>query len=129
MSFDEFRTGGLVGGSGLPAPTGGTWHGSGDARDLVVPGRWGMDEALRRSGYVVRFDTPHHRGDAGLRVYERYVGLRGQERVGLVDEQGRVWHYDSAEVSFEARLEPPYFPTPPGPGVNIAMRRRGFKWA
>ena len=31
--------------------------------------------------------------------YERYLGLRGQERVGLVDRNGRVHHYDADEVT------------------------------
>lgn len=129
MSFDDFNTQGLP--AGERCSVGGHWSGSGNALDFVVPGRWKMDEVLRQYGYVVRFTTPDHRNDDGLRVYERYIGLRGQERVGLVDVQGRVWHYDFAEVSFEARFEPPYFPTPPGPGVNVEMRPRkgGFKWA
>lgn len=32
------------------------------------------------------------------RVYEQYTGLRGQSRIGLVDEQGRVHHFDLGEV-------------------------------
>ena len=34
-----------------------------------------------------------------LAIYEIYVGLRGQLRVGLVDHLGRVYHYDASELS------------------------------
>lgn len=47
--------------------------------------RWRCPRNLPRSGAVVR-------------VYERYVGLHGQERVGLVDEVGRVHHFDVADL-------------------------------
>lgn len=32
------------------------------------------------------------------RIYEQYTGLRGQARIGLVDAQGRVHHFDVGEV-------------------------------
>lgn len=32
------------------------------------------------------------------RIYEQYVGLRGQLRVGLVDLQGRVHHFDAEDM-------------------------------
>lgn len=35
-------------------------------------------------------------------VYEVYVGLRGQLRVGLVGHMGRVFHYDAAELRLQA---------------------------
>jgi hypothetical protein len=54
------------------------------------------------------WETPH--GTVEARVYEAYIGLRGQVRVGLVDYQGRVWHYDASEL------------TP-----NPVMASRGFK--
>ena len=31
-------------------------------------------------------------------VYERYLGLHGQQRVGLVDNCGRVYHYDLDQI-------------------------------
>lgn len=31
-------------------------------------------------------------------IYEYYLGLKGQARVGLVDTQGRVHHYDRDEI-------------------------------
>jgi hypothetical protein len=31
-------------------------------------------------------------------VYEVYVGLRGQLRVGLIGHMGRVYHYDADEL-------------------------------
>lgn len=31
-------------------------------------------------------------------VYEEYVGLSGQARVGLVDSMGRVYHYDLSDI-------------------------------
>lgn len=33
-----------------------------------------------------------------VRIYERYIGLSGQERIGFVDRHGRVFHHDSSEV-------------------------------
>lgn len=64
-------------------------------------------EELRRAGYTVRWTTPDHDGDPELAVYERYTGLHGQERFGLVDVAGRVWHYDSEDIYAEAQLEGP----------------------
>lgn len=48
----------------------------------------------------VRFDyvTPHHRQAAPFRIAEFYTGLRGQKRIKLVDDVGRVWHYDYDEA-------------------------------
>jgi hypothetical protein len=43
------------------------------------------------------WETPH--GTVDATVYEAYIGLRGQQRVGLVDRQGRVWHYDASELT------------------------------
>lgn len=43
-----------------------------------------------------RWVTPD--GDLDARIYEIYVGLRGQWRLGLVDAEGRVHHYDADEV-------------------------------
>lgn len=43
------------------------------------------------------WETPT--GELVARVYEEYLGLRGQRRVGLVDCQGRVFHYDEALVT------------------------------
>jgi hypothetical protein len=40
--------------------------------------------------------TPH--GPICARIYESYIGLRGQPRYGLVDRQGRVHHYDRADL-------------------------------
>lgn len=41
---------------------------------------------------------------ASLKIYESYIGLRGQQRVGLVDSVGRVHHYDLEEyMSLEAQ--------------------------
>lgn len=37
-------------------------------------------------------------GEIEAEIYERYIGLRGQQRVGLVDKHGRVFHYDLAEI-------------------------------
>jgi len=42
--------------------------------------------------------TPHHREPTPLRVVEEYIGLRGQPRICLADDLGRVWHYDQTEV-------------------------------
>jgi hypothetical protein len=46
---------------------------------------------------MVLWETPH--GLLEARVYEAYIGLRGQQRVGLVGHQGRVWHYDADELT------------------------------
>jgi hypothetical protein len=54
------------------------------------------------NGATIFWDTPDHRRDTTLRIYERYTGLLGQERYGLVDLVGRIWHYDSLEVSWIA---------------------------
>jgi hypothetical protein len=55
--------------------------------------------------------TPDHADATSFVVAERYDGLRGQPRVALVDGQGRVWHYDQAEVK-----------------VAPLTRRAGEKW-
>lgn len=33
-----------------------------------------------------------------MRVYEVYTGMRGQTRVGFVDEHGRVHHFDEEDL-------------------------------
>lgn len=38
--------------------------------------------------------TPN--GRMWCRMYEMYRGIRGQIRIGLVDEQGRVHHFDAS---------------------------------
>jgi len=43
-----------------------------------------------------RYQTPE--GIITARIYERYEGLYHQMRVGLVDEQGRVHHYDTTDI-------------------------------
>ena len=32
-------------------------------------------------------------------VYEEYIGLRGQQRIGLVDDCGRVHHFDRRDMT------------------------------
>jgi hypothetical protein len=32
------------------------------------------------------------------RIYESYLGLRGQARVGLVDSMGRVYHFNLSDI-------------------------------
>jgi len=44
------------------------------------------------------YRTPDHIEPTALRAVEKYVGLSGQRRICLVDDLGRVWHYDSSEV-------------------------------
>jgi hypothetical protein len=39
------------------------------------------------------WETPD--GPLTAMIYEEYLGLRGQQRLGLVDSQGRVYHYDA----------------------------------
>jgi hypothetical protein len=63
----------------------------------------GIAEHHQASGSRLIFETPDHGRTDDLRIYERYDGLRGQERLGLVDGAGRVWHYDTAEVSWVVR--------------------------
>lgn len=60
--------------------------------------------AGRESSYVMMSDLPFSPWEtpAGVieaRVYEVYTGLRGQQRIGLVDRQGRVWHYDAILIA------------------------------
>lgn len=43
------------------------------------------------------FETPH--GEIVGRVVDLYTGLRGQMRVCLVDRVGRVFHYDTDELT------------------------------
>jgi len=31
-------------------------------------------------------------------IKERYVGLRGQERIAIVDQMGRIYHYDCSDI-------------------------------
>lgn len=47
-----------------------------------------------------RWMTPD--GPLEAAEYERYIGLRGQVRVGLVDRMGRVFHYDRRLLSRSA---------------------------
>lgn len=46
----------------------------------------------------LEFTTPDHPNPASFAVVDLYDGSRGQRRVCLRDEQGRVWHYDQAVV-------------------------------
>lgn len=42
------------------------------------------------------WNTPD--GTIVARIYESYIGVNGQERVGLVERSGRVHHFDRSEV-------------------------------
>lgn len=64
-----------------------------------------LTSRMRAAGYDVAFAMPNHQWDDGLWVYERYKGLLGQDRVGLVDEVGRVWHYDERDVQWVAESQ------------------------
>lgn len=47
-----------------------------------------------------RLWTPVHNSDKAVRgrIYEAYHGLRGQLRIGVVDDAGRVHHFDASQV-------------------------------
>lgn len=62
-----------------------------------------MDAELMASENVMipvrfLFMTPHHPKLTPFRVGEVYTGLAGQRRIKLVDDCGRVWHYDKDQV-------------------------------
>lgn len=46
------------------------------------------------------FTTPHHRSLTAFKIHEIYIGLAGQKRIKLVDDVGRVSHYDHDLVVF-----------------------------
>jgi len=39
------------------------------------------------------------KGQLVASIYEDYIGISGQRRLGLVDRLGRVWHYDASEIT------------------------------
>jgi hypothetical protein len=47
--------------------------------------------------------TPDHPEGEIFKIHEMYVGLRGQQRVAFVDNQGRIGHYDREEVQWAER--------------------------
>lgn len=46
------------------------------------------------------FMTPDHAKLVAFKIHEVYTGLRGRRRIKLVDDVGRVFHYDRDLVVF-----------------------------
>lgn len=47
-----------------------------------------------------RFMTPHHRKLTTFSIHEVFTGLRGQQRIKLVDRVGRVFYYDRDDIVY-----------------------------
>lgn len=53
---------------------------------------------IQHLGMTIPWDIPHAETQLMCWIKERYVGLRGQERIAIVDPLGRIYHYDCSQI-------------------------------